>query len=214
MQGGRRSIVKGARLSIQKLFVLALFVAAQPVAAATSVGVSIGSSSFELDFMYRDYGATEPRVVERGVACVGEVDYVVALHIARAAGIDVQIVVDRRRSGMSWDAVTRSCRLGADIYYVELEPAVAAGPPYGRAYGYWRKHPGADQRLSDDEIRELVLVKGLSRHCGTTPSRIAERRKAGESPAAIGNGRGRRNSEDAAPRAPGRHGKPEKGRRK
>lgn len=197
-------------MSIRKFLVLALLVASQPAAAGTSIGVSVGTSAFELDFMYDDYGVTDRRVVQRGVECLGEVDYVVALHIARTAGLDIQVVIDRRRSGMSWDAVTRSCRLASNIYYVELEPAVCSGPPFGRAYGYWRKHPGADQRLSDDEIRELVLVKGLARHCGTSPSRVVERRKAGHSPAAIAKGRSQQRSEDAAPRLPG-GGKPGKG---
>jgi hypothetical protein len=197
--------------------VLAVAACAQAAAAETSIGVSMGTGSFEFDFIYRDYGATEPAAVERGVACLGEVDYVVALHLARVAHVDVDILIARRRAGLSWDAITRGCGQGGRIYYVELEPAVASGPPFGRAYGYWRKHPRGDLRLTDAEIRELVVVKSLARHCGASPSRVAEMRRSGKGPRTIAaaHGRGRGPVEDTAPgHRPEQRSKPGKAKKK
>jgi hypothetical protein len=168
-------------------------------AATTTVNVQVGPPALQFGFLYRDYGVDRSRA-EREVTHLGEADFLVALHVARATGMDLSVVVAWRRGGMSWDAITRRCKRDGRIYYVELPPE-ATGPPYGRAHGHWRRHPHSDIRLTDEEIRELVLVRSVADHCKLPCGEVIRLRVRGESPKAIAEHR-RRGPEDAAPLPP------------
>ena len=181
--------------------VAAILAAAAPATAETTVSVGVGSPSLQFDFLYTDYGV-QPVVVERQAALLGESDLLVALHICRVTGVELEVVIDWRRSGMSWDGVTRRCQRDASIYWVEL-PSDVTGPPYGRAYGYWKKHPKGDLQLSDTEIRELVLVRSIASHTGMPARDVVRRRAHGDSPRVIAGRPSGRDTEDAAPPAPG-----------
>jgi len=76
--------------------------------------------------------------------------------------------------------ITRRCHRDASFYYVEV-PADVSGPPYGRAHGYWRKHPKGDLHLTDEEIREFVMVQAVAEHCRLAPADVVRRRSHGES---------------------------------
>jgi hypothetical protein len=191
--------------------VVALIACSSPVMAETSVQFGVGTSSLQFDFLYSDYGA-DRRVVEREVAVLGEPDLLVALHLCRVADVELDVVVGWRRSGLSWDAITRRCHRDATIYYIDV-PADVSGPPYGRAHGHWKKHPRGDLKLQDAEIREFVLVQSLATHCGVPAADIVQRRVRGENAKAIATHRPARRGEDTAPpaaasKAPGKgHGK-------
>lgn len=169
-------------------------------AAETTVRVGVGTSGLQFDFLYSDYGV-QPAFVEREVVFVGEPDLLVALHLARVAAIDVNVIIGWRRAGMSWDRITRRCHKDCGIYYVDV-PDDVTGPPYGRARGHWKKHPRADLELTDAEVRELVLVQALSGHCKVPAAEVVRRRAAGENARGIAAGRGPR-SEDSAPKTSG-----------
>jgi hypothetical protein len=181
-------------------WVLGLALLSSPVGAETTVRFGVATSSLQFDFLYSDYGV-ERVVVEREVAVLGEPDLLVALHLCRVTGTDLEVVVGWRRSGMSWDDITRRCRRDGSIYYVELPPDVT-GPPYGRACGHWKKHPRSDVHPSDAEIREFVLVRSVASHCGMSAGDVVHLRARGESPKAIDAKRSGRHHEDAAPPAP------------
>jgi hypothetical protein len=152
-------------------------------AADTSVHVGVGTPSLQFDFLYSDYGMDRPRV-EREISYVPETDLLVALHLARISGVDLDVIVGWRRNGMSWDTITRRCHRDARAYYVMLPPE-ATGPPYGRAHGYWKKHGRCDLQLTDVEIRELVLVQVLATHCKMEPAEVVRMRAHGSSPRSI-----------------------------
>jgi hypothetical protein len=169
-------------------------------AAETAVHVGIGTNNLQFDFLYTDYAA-DAQVVQREVAYIGEPDLLVALHLARACRMDVDVIVGWRRAGMSWDRITRRCHEDASIFYVEI-PEGVSGPPYGRAHGHWKRHPKGDLALTDAEVREFVLARALAGHCGVPVTEIVRRRAAGEPVKTIVASTKR--SEDAAPRPPDR----------
>jgi len=179
--------------------IVALVACSNPVGAETSVRIGVGSPSLQFDFLYSDYGA-DRRVVEREVAVLGEADFLVALHLCRAADVDLDAVIGWRRSGLSWDTITRRCHRDATLYYIEV-PTGVSGPPYGRAHGHWKKHPRRDLALQDSEIREFVLVQSLASHCGMRPAEVVQMRVRGENAKAIAARRGSRRGEDTAPPA-------------
>ena len=180
------------------LFAVALFLPGLAV-AGTTVGVRVGTPELQFGFLYSDYGIDRPRA-EREVAHLGEADFLVALHVARVTNFDLGVVIAWRRGGMSWDSITRRCKHDGRIYFVELPPE-ANRPPYGRAYGHWKRHPRSDVKLSDAAIRELVLVRSVGDHCKLPYAEVARSRVRGESPKAIAE-RGRHGREDAAPKPP------------
>ena len=140
--------------------IVALIASSNPVGAETSVRIGVGSPSLQFDFLYSDYGA-DRRVVEREVAVLGEADFLVALHLCRAADVELDAVIGWRRSGLSWDTITRRCRRDATIYYIEV-PVGVSGPPYGRAHGHWKKTPTPRPRaprLGDPRVRSGPIAR-------------------------------------------------------
>jgi len=170
----------------------------QSARAETSVGVHIGSSGFEFGFLYNDYYHADEEVIVGCREWMSEPDMVVALDLARVSGVRLDIILGWRRTGLTWYDITHRCRQDTHIYYVDLPEDT--GPPYGRAIGYWRKHPKQDLRLSDDEVRGFVTLKALSDYSRRSPAAVLVERRAGKSPAQIA-GKSHGKSEDAAPRS-------------
>jgi hypothetical protein len=52
------------------------------------------------------------------------------------------------------------------------------GAPYGKAWGYWKKHP-RDSRLGDDDVRSFVVLQLGQRFTGISPYELARQRAAG-----------------------------------
>lgn len=163
----------------------------------TSVGVRVGTSGFEFGFLYNDYYHADDHVVVGCSEWMSEPDMVVALHLARVADMDLEIILDWRRGGLTWYDITHRCHRDTNIYYVDLPSD--PGPPYGRAWGHWRKHPRQDMRMSDDEIRSFTTLRALSEYSRQRPSEVLQMRRQGKSPSQIA-GKHRSKSEDAAPR--------------
>jgi len=98
----------------------------------------------------------------------------VAYYLARHAHRDVGYITDLRLRGQSWWDIT--VRLGLDprsVYVVDTRRAY--GPPYGKSYGYAKKH-----RLHDREIVDLVNVRFLSDYHRISPDEVIERRRGGD----------------------------------
>jgi len=168
-----------------------------PARAGTSVQVRVGGSGFEYAFLYEDYYHVEPRVVESCSAWMSEPDVVVALHLARLSAVDLDLVVGWRRQGLSWHDITRRCNLDTRAYYVQLPED--PGPPYGRAWGYWRKHPHQALLLSDEEIRSFAALRAMSDYTGRPAGEILQRRREGWSPGKIATSAGKGKPVKASP---------------
>ncbi len=162
---------------------ICLCAGALPARAGTSVQVQVGGSGFEYGFLYEGYYDVEPRVVESCTAWMSEPDVVVALHLARLSAVELDLLIGWRRQGLSWYDITRRCNLDTRAYYVQLPED--PGPPYGRAWGYWRKHPGQALLLSDEEIRSLAALRAMSDYTGRPAGEILQLRRDGWSPAKI-----------------------------
>ena len=67
----------------------------------------------------------------------------VAFFVAQRARVNPTVVVDLRRRGLSWADIAVHFHFGPDIYYFR------DGPPYGKAYGYWKNHPPRDAEVID-----------------------------------------------------------------
>lgn len=92
----------------------------------------------------------------------------VVFYTARQCHLEPTVVVDFRRRGLSWADIAIRCHQSPEIYYFR------GGPPYGKAYGYWKNHPPRDA-----EVIEAVNVHFLSEYHGVSPDAIRAERSRG-----------------------------------
>ena len=99
--------------------------------------------------------------------------------LAARARVQPSAIIDLRIKKMSWFDISLRFGLTADVFYVNVG-AQRIGPPYGNAYGYYRKYgPSKDWkkfRLTDREVVDLVNLRFMSEYHGRTPEEIIEMR--------------------------------------
>jgi hypothetical protein len=98
----------------------------------------------------------------------------VVFYVAQRARVAPSVVVDLRRRGLSWTDIAFHFRLEPDIYYFR------DGPPYGKAYGHWKKHPPRDA-----EVIDAVNVHFLSEYHRVAPDVVWAERSHGHSYAVV-----------------------------
>jgi hypothetical protein len=97
-------------------------------------------------------------------------DLAVALFISRHTDqpLDVLWALYQQR-GLSWWEISVRYGMPVDVWFVEVERA--PGPPYGNAYGHWKKHrkPGhGPMTLTDADLRNLVAVRMAHEYYGVS----------------------------------------------
>ncbi|OGF66392.1 MAG: hypothetical protein A2Y62_12530 [Candidatus Fischerbacteria bacterium RBG_13_37_8] len=104
----------------------------------------------------------------------------VVFFLASKAKVPSATLIDMRLGGKSWMDISLHFGLGADIFYVPV--TVMPGPPYGRAYGYYKNKPQKEWKkivLVDDDIVNLVNLKFISAHYGYSPEEVIKLRAGG-----------------------------------
>ena len=196
--------------------VLGPTLSAERVEAQTAFSVSAHIGDFHVA-VANYYHVPEREVIVIRERRIPDDEIPVALFIAQRAAVSPARIVDLRLRGDSWWDISVRFGLGPDVYYVPV--AVAAGPPYGHAYGHYKKHPRNEWRrivLTDADIVNLVELRFLSEHYGIQPERIIELRGRDRDFVAIhADVRGRRSADDRDDdRSPSERGSSEKGRGK
>jgi hypothetical protein len=106
-------------------------------------------------------------------------DGAVALFLAGRTGRDPEVVFQLRSGGLSWWDVGRKLEVRPEVWFVPCPHR--PGPPYGRAYGFWRKYERDHEfrfDLTDREVRDLVAVRMLHDYYGMDPA-VAMKWRAG-----------------------------------
>lgn len=105
----------------------------------------------------------------------------VVFHIARSARVRPEAVIEmRRKGGKSWMEVSAHFGLTAESFHTPTEKD--HGPPYGRAYGYYKnkkRSQWASIRLDDSAIVHLTNLKFLSKHYDLTPDEVIQQHRPG-----------------------------------
>ena len=95
--------------------------------------------------------------------------------LAARAHVGPQAVIDLRLAKLSWLAIALRLRLSPEIFFLPVM-AERVGPPYGNAYGYYRKYGRAGDWsrlvLSDREVVDLVNLRFMSEYHGLGPDEI------------------------------------------
>jgi hypothetical protein len=157
--------------------------------AQWNLGVSVGSEGlrgfhFSIGEHYRvperDVGIAR----QRGIP---EEELPVVFYLAAKAQVASGVILDLRLKGLSWIDVTLRYGLSPEIYYVPVKVA-KVGPPYCKAYGYYKKHPRQEWKkvvLHDDDVVNMVNLKFASDYYGYAPERVMQMRGEGQNFVAI-----------------------------
>lgn len=179
------------RFTVLGMILLASVVSIPAYASSNvDLGVSIGSEGLRGFYLgiSNYYRVPEREVIlvrDRGIP---HDEIPVAFFIATRAGVAPGVIVDLRLGGMSWWDISLRYGIGPEVYYIPTT-VVVKNPPYGRAYGYYRKYPRDQWRtkivLRDDDIVNFVNLRYVSEHYDIPPERVIERRTRGAKFAAI-----------------------------
>jgi hypothetical protein len=96
-------------------------------------------------------------------------DLAVALYIGRHSGRSLDSIWRLRDEGRSWWEIGVRFGMPADVWFVPVRRD--PGPPYGKAYGHWKKHRhdrNAALSLTDADIRNLTAVRVLHEYYGVS----------------------------------------------
>lgn len=169
--------------------------------ACIVLAASAAASDFHVDIgVY--YGVPAREVIVLRERQLPDYEIPVALLVAQRARVAPAVVVNMRLGGRQWADIGLHYGLGPEIF------AVPAGPPYGRAHGYWKKRP------RDIEIIDTVNVRFLSDYYRVEPAHVVALRGRGHDFVAVhtllhkSHGRGRyRDDDDDDHHGRGKHGK-------
>jgi len=128
--------------------------------AQIHVGGQIGNFSFAVGNYYR---VPEREVIVIRERRVPDYEIPVVLFLARRAHVAPATIVDMRLSGKRWMDIVVRYGLSPEAFYVPL--AIQPGPPYGKAYGHYKKKKHDQWRtivLDDDDIVNFVNLRFLS----------------------------------------------------
>jgi hypothetical protein len=152
-----------------------------PAKAEVSVGFGLSAQSGNSDFYFhigQYYGVPRDEVLVVRDRRVPDDEIPVVFFLAREARVEPDLIVEERLAGDSWMTIMLRYRLDPDILYVPLD--VEPGPPYGRAYGYWRHHRHfAGFRFRDDEVVNMVNLRFASESHGYRPAEVMRMRSQG-----------------------------------
>ncbi len=176
-------------LSLAAAIALATLLPVTPAQAGTSfdflfnVGNVSNDNQYFLNLMVGHYGY-DRQVLEPVLPRVRSVDndLPVVLFLAHESGRPVDFIVDLRARGLSWSVVFTRLNVSPSVLFtgIDRDP----GPPYGKAWGYWKKHPKS-LAYSDNDIVGLVKVQAGTRYARATAWDLAHERGRGRPVAAV-----------------------------
>lgn len=161
---------------------LALLIPAAPALAVvfTDVTLGMGLSDDQRVFLNvtNDYFAQPPAVamalVQRAPSPVD--DFPVILLLARAGRRSPEDILRLRTEYLSWSDIMFRLNISPAALFtgINRDP----GPPYGKAWGYWKKHPRERLVIRDRDVVGLAKLQVASgRHHVSPYTLIAERNK-------------------------------------
>jgi hypothetical protein len=138
----------------------------------TDVYVAVSSRYFQQD---RDV------VRDLGVRYRNPDDLAVVLFLARHSGEPPVRIHAMRARGLSWWEISVRLGVPADAWFVEMHRD--PGPPYGNAWGHWKKHR-RDRRvafsMTDDDCRNWVALRMMHEYYGVPVATAIEWRSSRE----------------------------------
>lgn len=168
------------------LTVLISLISISPNSEATNIDVGVSAIDEGLRGFYLSVGDYY-RVPYRDIVIIRErgifyEEVPVVLFISQKARTAPSVIIDLRIRGRSWMDIIIHFGLSPEIFYVPVR--AVHGPPYGKAYGYYKNKPKKEWKrivLDDDDIVNLVNLRFISKHYGYSPDNVIQMREKGKS---------------------------------
>ncbi len=107
----------------------------------------------------------------------------VVYFLSARARVAPSVIIGLRIKGLSWLDVTFHYGLTPEIFYVPVA-VEKIGPPYGKAYGHFKKHRSKKEWkkivLNDYEVADLVNLRFISEHYKIKPEAVIKMRSQGK----------------------------------
>lgn len=133
----------------------------------------------------------------------------VVYFLAARAHVEPGAIINLRVGRMSWFDIAFHYHLSPEIFFVPVT-VERIGPPYGHAYGYYRKYGRSGDwrqaRLSDREVVDLVNLRFMSEHYRMPPEEVIRLRDR-QSQFVVINDEIRKQKEKGKPDKPGHEAK-------
>lgn len=107
-------------------------------------------------------------------------DFAVMGFLSNRSGVSLTALWGYRGTGMSWGQVAVTVGVPWDV--IVVQPSRDFGPPYGKAWGYWRNQGDARRgfTLTDREFMRMVEVHTLMKATGRSADDIIQGLKEGK----------------------------------
>ena len=142
------------------------------------VGVSVADGRLRSFYLAIGdyYRVPPPQVVEVRERCrCADEDLPVVYFLAARAHVEPAAIISLRVQKMPWLDIAFHYHLTPDIFFVPVGTS-HIGPPYGRAYGYYRKYgPSRDWKkiaITDYDVVNLVNLRFVSEHYRMSPEAV------------------------------------------
>jgi len=147
-----------------------------------SVGATVGDDGLKSFYLAigEHYEAPGKEIIFVRDREISDEELPVVFFLAQQSGIAPSVLVRLRLKGKSWMDITLRCGLNAEVFYIPLKSN--PGPPYGKAYGHFKKRQRKDWgtiRLSDADIVNFVNLRFLSEYYGYSVDEIIKMREKG-----------------------------------
>ncbi len=168
------------------VFLMSLFLwpAADKCRADVDVGLSIGDDGIKGFYLAigEHYKVPEKEIVIVRERNIPDEELPVIFFLAQRAKATPEVIIKLRLGGMSWIEICTRFGLTSEIFYVPVQRA--PGPPFGKAYGHFKKKKKNEWGtiyLSDPDIVNFVNLRFISEHYGYAPDDVIKMREKGHS---------------------------------
>ena len=167
------------RILLSTLFILLLSGSAS--LAATYFDVAVGVRVNEdtrifLNVANETWRPPAPTTIIRRCANP-EDDFPVIAFLAYHSHRSPRYILRLRQAGYEWSEIFYRLDVSPRVLFVGIDRD--PGPPYGRAWGSWRRHRGSSSygrsryRLADEDVVALVRIQTAARHFGVSAYSVA-----------------------------------------
>lgn len=135
-------------------------------------------------FVSRGFGYSTSIVSSVGAMMKNNDDVCVTLRLAKERGLPPGMMADAFNQKGSWMAVCKSLTYHPSEFFKDTDFCDYLGAP-GRfkaaykKYHTWMKDPEKEIDLTDDEIRDLVIMRMVVKLFGVTPNEVMKARNSG-----------------------------------
>lgn len=149
-----------------KTFLIALIgILALSLARAQAQVVVVTPAAAWQNYISADYGIPASNAVYYQSQLGNWADVATALFVAKVAHTTPERIIQLRMAQTPWSVIAADEHISPNALYipaVDNTTVVRQGPPYGKAWGYWRKHPNNRVVFTDAQFENRAVLLGTS----------------------------------------------------